>query len=104
MRSIWAFRPVRAQWQWHPRGWKLQRQEPQISLWSPILRRVASSEVRLSREESGSQGSVGTGLWEMAWKRGTRVHSQGMAPLVARVKEIALGGPCYLWNPTLMTI
>lgn len=102
MPSIQAFRTVRARW--HPQGWKPQRQEPQITLWSPVLRRVACSEVQLSREEPGSQGSVGAVLREMARKCGTRVHCQGMAPSVALVKETGLGGPCYLWNPTPLTI
>ena len=100
--SIQAFRTVRAQW--HPWGWKPQRQEPQISLCSPVLRRVVCSEVQLSQEEPGSQGSVGSVLWEMAGKCGTRVHCQGMAPSVALVKETGLGGPCYLWKPTPLTI
>lgn len=100
--STWAFRPAGAQW--HPQEWKLQTLEPKISLWSPVLRRVASSEVWLSQEKPGSQGSKGTGLWEIGQEVWTRVHRQGMAPSVALVKEIAVGGPWYLWNPTLLTM
>lgn len=48
--------------------------------------------------------SVGTRLWEMARKCGTRVHCQRMASSVVLIKKIALSVPCYLWNPIPLTI
>lgn len=76
---------------------------PQISLWSPILRKVASSQTQLSQEELRAHGYVGTGLWKMPRKCGSRGHCQGMAPSIAPLEEAALGGLLYLWNPTLLT-